>query len=64
MAASAIDLLTKPEQLVKIRTEFEEYNKDHPYKPFLPVDAEPPLDLNRTLMEKWRPLMEQHYNSN
>jgi len=61
MAASAIDLLTSPEELGKIRTEFEQYIKDHPYKPFLPIDAQPPLDLNKTLMEKWRPLMEKQY---
>lgn len=61
IAASAIDLLTKPEELRKLRTEFEEYSKDHPYKPFLPEDAEPPLDLNRELMNKWRHLMEEYY---
>jgi len=61
MAASAIDLLTKPEELKKLRDEFEEYAKTHPYKPFLPADAQPPLDLNRELMEKWRPRMEEFY---
>lgn len=61
MAASAIDLLTKPAELKKIRDEFEAYAKEHPYKPFLPEDAEPPLDLNEELMKKWRPLMEKFY---
>jgi aminobenzoyl-glutamate utilization protein B len=61
IAASAIDLLTKPEELKKLRDEFEEYSKKHPYKPFLPEDATPPLDLNRELMKKWRPLMEEYY---
>lgn len=61
IAASAIDMLTQPEELKKLRDEFEEYIKEHPYKPFLPEDAEPPLDLNRELMDKWRPLMEKHY---
>jgi aminobenzoyl-glutamate utilization protein B len=61
IAASAIDLLTKPEELRKLRAEFEEYSKEHPYKPFLPEDATPPLDLNKELMEKWRPLMEPNY---
>jgi len=54
MAASAIDLLTRPEELKKLRDEFEAYSAEHPYKPFIPEDAEPPLDLNRELMEKWR----------
>lgn len=61
MAASAIDLLTVPGELKKLRTEFEEYSKEHPYKMFLPEDAVPPLDLNKALMEKWRKEMEKYY---
>ncbi len=61
IAASAIDLLTQPEELQKIRDEFEAYSKDHPYKPCLPEDAKPPLDLNEELMKKFRLLMEKHY---
>jgi aminobenzoyl-glutamate utilization protein B len=63
MAASAIDLMTKPAELKKLRDEFEAYSKEHPYKPFLPADAKPPLDLNRELMEKWRSKMEPHYKN-
>ncbi len=59
MAASAIDLLIKPQELKKIRDEFQAYAKEHPYKSFLPPDAQPPLDLNEELMKKWRPLLEQ-----
>jgi len=59
IAASAVDLLTKAEELVKLRKEFEDYSRTHPYKPFLPADAQPPNDLNKELMEKWRPLMEK-----
>ena len=62
MAASAIDLLTKPSELKKLRDEFEEYEKEHPYKSFLPEDAVPPLDLNEELMKKWRPIMEKYYS--
>ena len=62
MAASAIDLLTNPDELKKIRDEFDEYAKENPYKPFLPEDAVPPLDINEELMKKWRPLMEEHYS--
>ncbi len=61
IAASTIDLLTKPEELKKLRGEFEKYSEKHPYKSFLPEDASPPLDLNKELMEKWRPLMEEFY---
>jgi aminobenzoyl-glutamate utilization protein B len=59
MAASAIDLLTDPEALAKVRKEFENYREKNAYKPFLPEDAKPPLDLNRELMEKWRPLLKK-----
>jgi aminobenzoyl-glutamate utilization protein B len=62
MAASAVDLLIKPEELQKLRDEFEEYAKTHPYKPFLPLDTEPPLDLTAELMKKWRPFMEKFYH--
>jgi len=59
IAASAIDLLTKPEDLAKLRKEFEEYSKTHPYKPFLPADATPANDLNKDLMDKYRGLLEK-----
>lgn len=59
IAASAVDLLTKPEELAKLRKEFDEYSKTHPYKPFLPADATPPNDLNKELMDKYRGLLEK-----
>jgi aminobenzoyl-glutamate utilization protein B len=61
MAASAIDLLTRPDQLKVIREEFAATSKEHPYKSYLPEGATPPLDLNKELMLKWRPLMEKNY---
>ena len=54
IAATALDLLTKPKILDQIKNEFNEYSKTHPYKSFLPEGAKPPLDLNRDLMEKYR----------
>lgn len=59
MAATAIDLLMQPKELQKIRDEFEEYSKEHPYKTFLPEDATPPLDINEELMKKYIPLLEK-----
>jgi aminobenzoyl-glutamate utilization protein B len=59
IAASAIDLLTRPEELRKLRQEFEGYSKTHPYRPFIPSDAQPPTSLNKELMDKWRPLLEK-----
>lgn len=61
IAATAIDLMTQPEELQKIRDEFEAYSKDHPYKAFLPEDAKPFLELNEELMKKFRTMMEEHY---
>ncbi len=61
IAASAIDLLTKPEELAKLRKEFDEYSKTHPYKPFLPADATPPNNLNKELMDKYRGLLEKAF---
>ncbi|MBD3414170.1 MAG: amidohydrolase [Candidatus Aminicenantes bacterium] len=62
MAATAIDLYLNQDRLAKIKEEFEAYEKEHPYKPFLPEDSMPPLKLNQELMKKWRPHMEKHYS--
>jgi aminobenzoyl-glutamate utilization protein B len=59
MAASAIDLMTEPEELKKLRDEFEAYSAEHTYKPLIPEDATPPLGLNKELMEKWRRFLEK-----
>ena len=58
MAATAIDLFQKPEELEAMWEEFKAYEERHPYKSFLPEDAKPPLDLNQELMEKFRARME------
>ncbi len=59
IAASAIDLLTRPEDLKKLRDEFAAYSQKYPYKSFLPADATPPLDFYDALMNKWRALLEK-----
>ncbi|HCC71191.1 MAG TPA: amidohydrolase [Bacteroidales bacterium] len=59
MAATAIDLLTKAEVLDKIKKEFADFSEEHPYKSLLPEGSEPPLYLNKELMEKYRALMEK-----
>ncbi|MBI5819818.1 MAG: amidohydrolase [Verrucomicrobia bacterium] len=61
MAASAIDLLTKPAALQAIQKEFAAYSKTHPYKCFLPADAKPPLEFYDKLMKQYRPAMEAFY---
>jgi len=61
MAATAIDLLTRPDVLQAVRKEFEAYSKTHPYKSFLPADAKPPLEFYDKLMNQYRPAMEPLY---
>jgi aminobenzoyl-glutamate utilization protein B len=60
-AYSAFDLITKSDRLAAIRKEFEEYAKEHPYKSFLPDDANPPVGWNAELMAKYRGDMEKFY---
>ncbi len=59
IAATAVDLLTRPQELSAIRSEFEAYAKKTPYKSFLPPDAKPALDLNEELMRKFRGALEK-----
>src|SRR5437660_11303692 len=54
LAASIIDLMTTPELLQKARAELEVESKKVPYFSLLPPEAQPPLDLNRIEMEKYR----------
>jgi aminobenzoyl-glutamate utilization protein B len=61
MAASAIDLMTKSDELKKLKDEFAETSQKNPYHSYLPDDAKPPLDMYDELMGKYRPLMEKHY---
>lgn len=57
MAATALDLLTKPKVLDAIKAEFTDWSKEHPYKSFLPEGAKPPLTLNKNIMDKYRDAM-------
>jgi aminobenzoyl-glutamate utilization protein B len=57
MAAAAMDLLTNSQLLEDIKKEFTEYYKAHPYRSFPPEGAEPPVSLNKELMDKYRKAM-------
>jgi aminobenzoyl-glutamate utilization protein B len=61
LAASIIDLVTSPDLVQKARAEFEIESKKTPYFSLLPPDAQPPTDLNRVEMEKYRPEMRKFY---
>ncbi len=61
LAASILDLMTSPELLQKARAEWEIESKKTPYFSLLPPDAQPPVELNRAEMEKFRPAMRKFY---
>jgi len=61
LAASIIDLLTTPELVAKARAEFETESKKTPYFSLLPPEAQPPVELNRAEMEKYRAAMRAFY---
>ena len=61
LAASLLDLLTSPELVAKAKEQFRADTRDTPYFSFLPADAKPPLELNREMMERFRPEMRKHY---
>jgi aminobenzoyl-glutamate utilization protein B len=61
LAASVIDLLTSPELLDKAKAEFQTESKKTPYFSLVPPDAQPPIELNRADMEKYRPEMRKFY---
>jgi aminobenzoyl-glutamate utilization protein B len=61
LAASVLDLLTSPALLAKAKEQFQQDTRETPYFSFLPADAKPPLELNREMMERFRPEMRKHY---
>jgi len=61
MAASAIDLFMDPKLVAHAKQTFKEEIGDTEYRPLLPPDQKPPLELNRDLMERYRPAMREHY---
>jgi aminobenzoyl-glutamate utilization protein B len=61
LAASLLDLLTSPGLLAKAKEQFQQDIRDTQYFSLLPVEAKPPLDLNREMMERFRPEMRKYY---
>ncbi len=61
LAASVLDLLTSFDLLQKARSEFEVATRETKYFSLMPADAKPPLEMNREMMEKYRPAMQKHY---
>ena len=61
LAGSILDLLTSPDLRQKALAQFQDDTKETKYFSLLPPDAKPPLDLNREMMEKYRPEMSKFY---
>ena len=61
MASSILDLLTSADLRAAAKKQFDEDTKDSKYFSLLPEGAKPPLDLNREMMEKYRPAMKKFY---
>jgi aminobenzoyl-glutamate utilization protein B len=61
LAASVLECLLRPAVVAEARRTFKEELGGTEYVPLLPHDQKPPVDLNRAMMEKYRPLMAAHY---
>jgi aminobenzoyl-glutamate utilization protein B len=61
LATSMLDLLTSPELLQRAKDQFQADTKGTEYFSLLPAETKPPLDMNRDMMEKFRPEMRKHY---
>lgn len=61
MALSVIDLLEHPEHVQEAKATFKEELGGVAYRSLLPPGQKPPVELNRATMEKFRPLMAEHY---
>ena len=61
MAASVLDLFTSAELLAAAKKQFEQDTTDTKYFSLLPPGAKPPIDLNKDIMDKYRPAMRKFY---
>ena len=61
LAASAVELLLNPETIAAAQRELAQRLAERPYRPLIPTEATPPVDLNRPTMDKYRSLMQEHY---
>jgi aminobenzoyl-glutamate utilization protein B len=61
LSASALDFLTSVNAVDEAWKTFKSEIEGVEYRSLLPVTQKPPVELNRALMERYRPLMEPHY---
>jgi aminobenzoyl-glutamate utilization protein B len=60
-AAAVVECFTNPTVLAEAKRTFKEETGGVEYKSMLPADQKPPVELNRAIMEKFRPEMKKHY---
>lgn len=61
MACSVIEFFQSPALVARAKETFAAEVGGQPYRPLLPGSQKPPADLNKAVMDKYRPLMEPHY---
>jgi aminobenzoyl-glutamate utilization protein B len=61
VAASVLECLENPAVVAEAKRTFKDEIGGVPFASMLPKEQRPPLELNRALMEKYRPLLAQHY---
>ncbi len=61
LSGSVLDVLTRPDVLARAQETFRQEVAGSPYRPLLPPDQKPPVDLNRDEMAKYRDQMKPHY---
>jgi aminobenzoyl-glutamate utilization protein B len=61
LAASGLDLMTSAELRADAKKQFDSDTQETKYFTLLPPEANPSLDLNRVMMEQFRPAMAKFY---
>jgi aminobenzoyl-glutamate utilization protein B len=61
MSAAIVECLKNPAIVADAKRTFKEELDGVAYRPLLPHHQKPPVDLNRAMMETYRPLMAKHY---
>lgn len=61
LAASCVDLFLQPGLLEQSKLELSKRLAERTYEPLIPDEVNPPIDMNRKTMKKFRSQMELHY---
>jgi hypothetical protein len=61
--ASAVEPILNPKIIAEAKEELAKRLSGKKYRPIIPAETHPPIDINRQPMEKYRPLMERHYKT-